>query len=210
MSLRTLLMTRFAVIMALMVLGMALIFYLVIGPAVMGEVQGYIRDALGQAGVDEAQINTIMDGSQERYFSGIRASIRRNVLGATAVFFLVGLGFTYVVTSQATRAIRALTEAARAIARGEYKQDLSHIYNMRPRVEINELAEAIEESGRVHIREMVLIEKVKELEIKIDESKRQEQLDELTGSEFFQDLQSKAKRIRQAKAESEADEAGSA
>jgi hypothetical protein len=42
----------------------------------------------------------------------------------------------------------------------------------------------------------MLIEKVKELSIKIDETKRDAELENLTGSKFFEKLQSESKKIK--------------
>lgn len=49
---------------------------------------------------------------------------------------------------------------------------------------------------RVQAREELLINKVKELTIKIDESKRDAELENLTGSKFFEKLQSESRKIR--------------
>ena len=114
------------------------------------------------------------------------------------IFFVTGLIGVYSVIALATRWLNDLTNAARGIAHGEYKQDLSHLYNIPVYSEISELAEAIEESGRVHIREQVLIERVHELEIKVDEAKKQ-QVEEIVVSQFFQDLKSKAAAMRRDK-----------
>jgi CRP-like cAMP-binding protein len=50
---------------------------------------------------------------------------------------------------------------------------------------------------RVQAREDMLIEKVKELSIKIDEGKRDKELDTLTRSSFFEKLQSDTRKIRE-------------
>ena len=49
---------------------------------------------------------------------------------------------------------------------------------------------------RVKAREEMLLEKVKELTIKIDENKRDAELDTLTRSKFFEKLQSDSRNIR--------------
>ncbi|MEN8241857.1 MAG: cyclic nucleotide-binding domain-containing protein [Chloroflexota bacterium] len=50
---------------------------------------------------------------------------------------------------------------------------------------------------QIQAREDMLIEKVKELSIKIDKDKRDKELDSLTGSSFFEKLQSDTRRIRE-------------
>lgn len=51
-------------------------------------------------------------------------------------------------------------------------------------------------SNEVQAREQRLQKQVQDLKIEIDESKRQEQVSEIVDSDFFQDLQSKARAIR--------------
>jgi HAMP domain-containing protein len=200
-SMRTVFMTRFVIMFVVLTLLMWLMFYVFVRPATESLMLGMVRDALQQAGVSSAQTEMIITNSYPHWVGLVRSALLRNTGALVLVFFLVGIAALYGVTTLATRRMTRLAQAARAIARGEYKQDLSAISKLRPYSEINELAEAIEESGRVHLREQVLIQQVQELQIKIDEQKKQEQVDELTGSEFFQELQSKAKKIREAKTE---------
>jgi hypothetical protein len=198
-SLRRQMITRFVLVIAGLTVFLGSIFFFLIAPKIVSDTQNRIMESMRAAGVDDADINEVLIANEMRYLSDIRADIRRNVLLAVGVFFVVGFASIYGITTNATRDIHELTAAARAIARGEYKQDLSRLHDRPVRSEVSELAEAIEESGRVHIREQVLIAKVKELEIKIDETKLQEQVSEIADTEFFQDLQSKAKSIRKAR-----------
>src|SRR5688572_14484753 len=198
-SLRRLMITRFVLMITGLTLLLGSLFFFLIAPRIVTDTQSRIVESLQAAGVDDAAIDRVISAHEMRYLSDIRADIRRNVLLAVGVFFVVGFAAIYGITTNATRDMRELTAAARAIARGEYKQDLSRLYNVPVRSEVSELAEAIEESGRVHIREQVLIAKVKELEIKIDEAKMQEQVAEIADTEFFQELQSKAKSIRKSR-----------
>jgi hypothetical protein len=198
-SLRRLLLIRFLILVVLLTLALGSVFFFLIAPRIISDTQGRIVESMRAAGVSETDIDEVLSANEMRYLSDVRADIRRNVLIAVGVFFIVGFTSIFAITTIATRDMRELTAAARAIARGEYKQDLSRLYNGPLRSEISELAEAIEESGRVHIREQVLIEKVKQLEIKIDEAKMQESVSEIADTEFFQDLQSKAKSIRKAR-----------
>lgn len=55
---------------------------------------------------------------------------------------------------------------------------------------------------RVQAREDLLIEKVKELSIKIDQKKRDEELESLTRSKFFEKLQSESRKIRRERRQS--------
>jgi hypothetical protein len=51
--------------------------------------------------------------------------------------------------------------------------------------------------GKVAKREEKLKQQVAELQIMIDESKRQEQVEEIVDSDFFRELQEKARKLRQ-------------
>jgi HAMP domain-containing protein len=200
-SMRTVFMTRFVIMFVVLTLLMWALFYIFVRPATESLILSMVRDALQQAGVSPAQTESIITNSYPHWVELVRTALLRNTGAVLLVFFLVGIAALYGVTTLATRRMSRLAQAARAIARGEYKQDLSAISKLKPYSEINELAEAIEESGRVHIREQVLMKQVQELQIKIDEHKKQEQVDELTGSEFFQELKTKAKAIRESKSD---------
>ena len=50
--------------------------------------------------------------------------------------------------------------------------------------------------GKVYQREQTLRRQVEELKIEIDEVKRKKQVSEIVESDFFQDLQAKARRMR--------------
>jgi hypothetical protein len=50
--------------------------------------------------------------------------------------------------------------------------------------------------GKVYRREQTLRRQVEELRIEIDEVKRKKQVSEIVGTDFFQDLQAKARSMR--------------
>ena len=52
---------------------------------------------------------------------------------------------------------------------------------------------------KVHQREQALRQQVEELKIEIDENKRQKQVSEIVESDFFQQLQERARTLRQRK-----------
>lgn len=123
---------------------------------------------------------------------GIFQVIRR-MLAEVAIPMLLAI---FLISRAITGPLIRVTEAARQIARGEYRQDLSQIHQVRFRSEISELAEAIEESGRVHISERRLRQEVSQLRIKIDEARRREQVETIVEDDFFQDLRSRAAQLR--------------
>jgi nitrate/nitrite-specific signal transduction histidine kinase len=96
-----------------------------------------------------------------------------------------------------TLPIGRLTTAARQVGEGKYEQNFSAISHTSLRDEITLLAEVFTSmASKIYQREQSLIRKVEELKIEIDEAKRQKQVDEIVESDFFQDLQAKARAMR--------------
>ena len=115
--------------------------------------------------------------------------------GITAIFVII---MVLLISSLLTRPITALTQVAERIAEGDYEQDLSGLTPGRFSGETGKLAEVFEIMvGKVHQREEKLKKQVAELQIVIDEHKRQEQVSEIVDSDFFRDLQDKARKMRQ-------------
>jgi hypothetical protein len=90
-----------------------------------------------------------------------------------------------------------LTRLADQIGAGDYDQDFSHLYAVRLQDEVNKLASVFElMTSKVYTREQTLRARVEQLEIMIDESKRDHQVSEIVDSDFFQDLQEKVHTMR--------------
>lgn len=198
-SFRTLLMVRTIVIFTALLAGAVLVFYVVVAPSIVRMTQEAIASTLRSAEIslDSATIDAIVAQFGADFDGAVRQNVRRSVVLTSLVFFAVSLALIWLTSTIAVRSLGRLTEAARQIAQGNYRQDLSALYDGSIRTELSELAEAIEESGRVHVREQVLIERVHRLEIEIDEAKAARQVSEIVDSEFFQDLKAKAKALRQ-------------
>ena len=83
---------------------------------------------------------------------------------------------------------------------GEYNQNLDELINTRFSDEISTLADVFKlMANKIKGREEKLKQQVAELKIEIDESKRKKQVAEITESDFFQDLQARAKEMRKRK-----------
>ncbi len=127
--------------------------------------------------------------------------VKRKVQEGIAVALVVGyislVIFVMILANLLTRPIRQLTHVAEEIGEGKYDQDLSQLTDVRVTDEIDTLARVIESMvGKVAQREQKLKEQVAELQIMIDDSKRQEQVKEIVDSDFFRDLASKAQKMR--------------
>lgn len=133
------------------------------------------------------------------YVGQVKAQIRSSILRAFLVLYgLLFLG-VFVLSRLLTRPIVKLTRMASCVANGWYDQDFSGLV---PRVgflrdEITSLAETfIIMVDKVRQREELLKQQVAELKIEIDEVKRQQQVGEIVDSDFFLELQNKARTIR--------------
>lgn len=134
---------------------------------------------------------------QASYLQEVQGTIQRSVGVGAAVLSVVLLIMVYLIARALTQPIGRLTAAAKLVGEGRYDQDLSSLSHTRLKDEIVLLSEVfVSMAGKIAQREQSLIRKVEELKIEIDESKRQKQVDEIVDSDFFQDLQAKARALR--------------
>jgi len=157
-------------------------------------ISGYtpIRDSqgnvVGALGIDFSAV----------YVRRVQDDVKDAVVPAFGITAILVIGSVLVVSRLLTRRITALTRAAERIGEGDYEQDLSKLTPGRFSDEIGTLAQVFEIMvGKVAKREEKLKQQVAELQIMIDESKRQEQVEEIVDSDFFRDLQEKARKLRQ-------------
>jgi hypothetical protein len=153
------------------------------GPVVdnQGEIVGLI-------GIDfEAQVvKELQDG------------LRIRVLQAGAIAYLILLILVFLVSNALTGPIIRLTKMSQEIGEGNYEQDFSEVSKGGVRDEIDKMADVIEVMvGKVYQREQKLKKEVQKLKIEIDETRRKMHVQEIVETDFFKDLQSKAKDMRQ-------------
>lgn len=131
------------------------------------------------------------------YVFQVQQAIRDKVVAAFAVTYITLFVLVFLVSRTLTQPIVALTRAAERIGEGDYEQDLSPLTKGRFPDEMGSLAEVFDIMvGKVYQREQTLIRRVEELKIEIDEVKRRKQVSEIVETDFFQDLQAKARRMR--------------
>jgi HAMP domain-containing protein len=127
----------------------------------------------------------------------LQDNILRTLIPAFGVGFLVTALLVYYVSYRLTRPINRLTTAADAIGRGNYDQDVSKLHSGFVIDEVATLAEVFEIMvSKVRIREEKLKQQVAELQIIVDETKRNQQVEEIVESEFFRELRTKANEMR--------------
>ncbi len=127
----------------------------------------------------------------------LQESIRRNVLIALAISLAALIVVVWVIATGITRPVQALTNVADRIGSGEYDQDFSSLHSSRVQDEVDKLATVFELMvGKVYTREQNLRARVQQLEIMIDQGKRDREVQQIVESDFFQDLQGKVSEMR--------------
>jgi HAMP domain-containing protein len=133
------------------------------------------------------------------YVGQVKQQIRNSVLRAFLITYGVLFLVIFVLARVLTRPIVKLTRMASCVANGWYDQDFSGLVPSVGflRDEITSLAETfIIMVDKVREREESLKQQVAELKIEIDEAKRQQQVGEIVDTDFFLELQDKARTIR--------------
>lgn len=119
------------------------------------------------------------------------------VAPAFLITYVVLFVAVYLISYGITRPIINLTNMAGATAEGNYELDFSSIGTGRFPDEIGTLAKVFQTMvDKVRQREEKLKKQVADLRIEIDQSKRNKQVSEIVSTDFFQDLQTKAKALR--------------
>lgn len=133
---------------------------------------------------------------QADYVYDVQQKIRNQVVRAFAVTYVALFALVYLISLTLSRPITRLTHAARRIGEGDYEQSLDLRVGRFPD-EIATLAAVFAVMvGKVRQREQSLRRQVEELRIEIDVAKRQKQVSEIVESDFFQDLQARARALR--------------
>lgn len=129
--------------------------------------------------------------------------VQTRILDQVAVSFGVTYGALFIlvnILSRAlTRPIRKFARLAEHVGEGQYDDidDLDGLKRGIWRDETNALAEIFSEMiNKVRQRETDLKRRVNELKIKIDQSKANEQVSEIVGTDFFEHLTTRAGDIR--------------
>jgi HAMP domain-containing protein len=182
-------------------------FYLQIYQDQFGKwISGYtpIKDSSGKTvgalGIDfrAEYVERVQHDLQERIARDVEQKVRTGIILATGITSIVVILMVFLISGILTRPITALTRIAEHIGEGDYEQDLSGLTPGRFSGEIGTLAQVFEIMvNKVRQREEKLKKQVIELQIMIDEGKRQEQVEEIVDSDFFRDLQQKARKMRQ-------------
>ena len=132
------------------------------------------------------------------YVRDVQKGIIRNGLIAFAVSYLLIFVLVFIMSGVVTRPLISLAHASADIGEGKYDQDLGIHYQIGPyEDEIDTLTKTFEIMiDKVAVREQNLRARVQQLEIMVDKSKLDKQVQEIVDSDFFQDLRSKVQDMR--------------
>lgn len=124
------------------------------------------------------------------------------ILGSTGQAFLLTyaalLLLVLILSRILTRPIVRLTAVAERVGEGHYEQDFAALRQRRFRDEIGLLADVFQGmTEKIGVRERMLRREVQALRIEIDESRRTQQVAEIVETDFFRDLQARARVMRQ-------------
>ncbi len=134
---------------------------------------------------------------QADYVFQVQETIRNTVWAAFAIVYIVLFVLVWFLTQSLTRPVIKLTEIAERVGEGDYNVDFEGLHRGKLRDEISSLAQTIESmTAKIYQRERDLRRQVEELRIEIDETKRASQLEEIVETDFFRELKSKAKHMR--------------
>lgn len=142
------------------------------------------------------------------YVTEVQQQIIRSGIFAFIISYLLVFGLVYLMSGIVTRPLIMLANVAGEIADGQYDQDLDSMRGGKRWLdELDTLTNTFKIMiQKVAEREKTLRKRVKQLEIIVDNTKRETEVQQIVESDFFQDLQSKVKDMRKRFHEGDSDE----
>lgn len=134
------------------------------------------------------------------YLRQVQQQVENAALPAFGITYVIVFVTVYMISRVLTRPIKRLRAIAMHIGEGDYNVDLSVMTKALIQDEINKFAQVFEIMvSKVRVREETLKRKVEELRIEIDSVKQQAHVSEIVDTDFFRELQTKARQVRQRK-----------
>ena len=131
------------------------------------------------------------------YVYQVQDNILKQFVPTIILTYVVLVILVFALSRTLTEPVRKLTRAARCIADGDYEQHLTGPRAPRLHDEISTLTNVFELMvAKVRQREQILVKKVEQLTIEIDEAKRKREVSQIVDTDFFQGLQGRADELR--------------
>ncbi len=132
------------------------------------------------------------------YIWQLQRGIRHRLFIAFAISYGVLFVLIYISAGVLSQPLINLTKAAEKISEGDYDQKLVSCYPWRLKDEIVTLTLVFKQMvAKVRDREENLKGKITQLQIEIDEAKRHKQVQEIVETDYFKNMQAKAKDLRE-------------
>ncbi len=124
----------------------------------------------------------------------------RAMIWQNSLFVLIVGGFAVLISlllsHQLIKSIRALIEAGKALQKGTFKPELLVKLSRSPD-DLGRLACVfLQMAEEVKNREQYLKSQLQNLQVEIDETKKERQISEITQTEYFKELKKKAQRLK--------------
>ncbi len=128
----------------------------------------------------------------------VQQSLRNTLVPVMVASYLVLLLLVVILATSLTRPLKRLTAASQRVADGEYDLDVQAIVPNRFPDEMWTLAQSFANmASKVATREQSLVSEVRRLKVEIDHARKEQAVREITESDSFADLVSKAAQMRQ-------------
>lgn len=138
-----------------------------------------------------ASFDTVLHAVEDR----IR-SLQNVMIGVLVLAIFLAFGIGYVTANTISRPIEQLSDAAIAVEAGAFEPDSIKTVTAR-NDELGRFARIFQHMAEeVYRREQQLRARITEMRIEIDRQKSREQVAEITETDFFKDLQAKARALR--------------
>lgn len=133
------------------------------------------------------------------YVATVQKEVQQDLILVLGGSYIALMLLVLVLSNALVRPLTRLTAATKRIADGEYDLDVRSIVRSRFPDEMWELGQSFAVMAeKVGARERSLTKEVQRLRVEIDQVKRQEAVDEITHTDFFEDLTGKADQLRAA------------
>jgi methyl-accepting chemotaxis protein len=144
-------------------------------------------EIVGAVGVDMRETTVI----------ALQNEIRATIVPAFVVTYVVLFAAVWILSVRISRPLQRLSQAAILVADGDYSEEVIPRIEARLPDETTTLSAVFQLMvTKVRAREQRLRQQVKDLRIEVDKTKQSAQVEEITDSEFFQELRQKAHKIR--------------
>ncbi len=127
----------------------------------------------------------------------VQNNIKSTTFTAFVVVYIVFLAAILLISFAMTRSLNRITDSAIALERGEEYDSARLAPVMRSTDELGHLARMFDKMAlEVRAREKKLRQEIAQLRIEIDVNKRTQQVEEIADTDYFRDLQRKARQLR--------------